>query len=156
MGVLDRVRRTERQSQKAQTEVESPTGNSGSSLVVAEPPVIKRLKGVIWTLQTFVAENGSDGIGKMSFLFSTMADELADEMSEYDETQMMFFLARIGQIIEWVGHGQTDVLPDDLKPFAESIQPTVTKARPEPEDAAEFNRQVAETVLDIPGEQLSA
>lgn len=100
---------------------------------MVEPPVIKRLKGVIWTLQTFVSENGGDGIGRMSFLFSTMADELADEMSEYDETQMMFFLARIGQIIEWVGHGQTDMLPEDLRSFAEGIQPTVTKPSPEPE-----------------------
>lgn len=108
-----------------------------------------------------MSENGTDGIGKMSFLFSTMADELADEMSEYDDKQMMFFLSRIGQIIEWVGHGQTDMLPDDLKPFAEGIQPSpvvVTEPErvPEPEDAAEFNRQIAETVLDIPSDQLSA
>jgi hypothetical protein len=137
MGVLDRVRRTERQSQKAQTADESPTDLSGSSLALAEPPVIKRLKGVIWTLQNFVSENGSDGIGKMSFLFSTMADELADEMSEYDETQMMFFLSRIGLIIEWVGHGQTDILPDDLKPFAETIQPSVTKPQPASEEVTE-------------------
>jgi hypothetical protein len=134
MGVLDRVRRTERATQKAQTADESET-DSRSTLVLADPPVIKRLKGVIWTLQNFVAENGSDGIGKMSFLFSTMADELADEMSEYDETQMMFFLARIGQIIEWVGHGQTDMLPDDLKAFAEGIQPTVTVPQPPVEES---------------------
>lgn len=142
MGVLDRVRRTERDSLKGQTGDESQTGDSRSSLVVAEPAVIKRLKGVIWTLQTFVSENGSDGIGKMSFLFSTMADELADEMSEYDETQMMFFLARIGQIIEWVGHGQTDMLPDDLRPFAEGIQPTPVTV-PEPEPAPEALKESA-------------
>jgi hypothetical protein len=100
---------------------------------VVEPPVIKRLKGVMWTLQNFVSENGSDGIGKMSFLFTTMADELADELTEYDETQMMFFLARIGQIIEWIGHGQSEMLPDDLRMFAEGIQPTVTAPAPEPE-----------------------
>jgi hypothetical protein len=136
MGVLDRVRRTERDTSKGRTAAESLTGSSGSSLVVAEPPVIKRLKGVIWTLQNFVAENGSDGIGKMSFLFSTMADELADEMSEYDETQMMFFLARIGQIIEWVGHGQTDMLPEDLRAFADQIQPHNVQAEPVDETSA--------------------
>jgi hypothetical protein len=87
----------------------------------------------MWTLQNFISENGTDGIGKMSFLFTTMADELADELVEYDETQMMFFLARIGQIIEWVGHGQTDMLPDDLKPFAMNIQPPpVSEPIPEP------------------------
>jgi hypothetical protein len=133
-NVLDRLKRAERATAKGPTEGESLTDSTASTtLAVVEPPVIKRLKGVIWTLQTFVSENGGDGIGRMSFLFSTMADELADEMAEYDETQMMFFLARIGQIIEWVGHGQTDMLPDDLRAFAEGIQPTVSVPQPESE-----------------------
>lgn len=99
--------------------------DGGSFLVLADPPVIKRLKGTLFTLQSFIQENGTGGIAKLSFLMTTITDELIDELSEYDEATMQIFLAQIGAIIGWIGHGDNSAIPEQLRPFAEMVQPTM-------------------------------
>ena len=105
----------------------------GSSLVLADPPVIQRIKGTLHTLMEF-AKAGDSGIGKMAFLFDTIAEELVDELGDYDDATMRLFLAQIGQVISWIGHGDNEALPETLRPFADLVQPTTT-VEPEPEPA---------------------
>lgn len=108
---------------------------SGSSLVVADPPVVARIKGTLHGLMR-VAQEGDSGLGKMAFLFDTVAEELIDELSGYDDATMQLYLAYVGQVISWIGHGQNDMLPEILQPFAEKIQPSQFQAeKPEPAEA---------------------
>jgi hypothetical protein len=98
-----------------------------------------------------VAKQGNSGLGKMAFLFDTVAEELIDELAEYDDQTMQLYLAMVGQVISWIGHGNNEALPAELRPFAEMIQPTPARpeAEPEPEPEAE-----AEVIPEV--RQLSA
>lgn len=60
----------------------------------------------------------------MGFVLTTIGNELADELVDMDELQIRIFLAQIGEVIAWVGHGDNDRLPESVKMFAESVQPT--------------------------------
>lgn len=60
----------------------------------------------------------------MAFIMTTFTNELCEEMAEYDEAKIAVFLAQIGDIVAWVGHGDNDRLPEAIRPFAEHIQPS--------------------------------
>jgi hypothetical protein len=106
---------------------DSHLGSMGasSSLVVVDPPHIARFKGIVAQLRYFI-ENSAEarGLGKMAFLMTTLADELAEEMKDMDEMQIRIFMFQIGEVISWIGHGENERLPDVIRPFAENIQPT--------------------------------
>lgn len=126
MGVADRVRQRQRERQRAQMAGESPTGSTGqSSLVLAEPPHIARLRGVMESLMRYVQAN-SDGsmLGRMAPILMSFAEEMADELGELDELTIRAYMYQIGEVISWIGHGDNDRLPDNVKPFAEMIQPS--------------------------------
>ena len=103
-----------------------------SSLVLVDPPVIQRIKGTLHTLMT-IAQQGDGNVARMAFLFDTIGEEIVDEMAEYDETTMRVYLAQIGQIISWIGHGDNSALPEGLRGFAEMVTPTVKPPVTEPE-----------------------
>lgn len=127
MGVADRVRRkqTERQ-QRALSEAESLTGSSGQlSLVRAEPGHIKRMKGVMYALRTMIEENNDgSGLARFAFIMTTLSDELADELEDYDEIAIRAFMFQIGEVISWIGHGDNERLPEAVQVFAEMVQPS--------------------------------
>lgn len=62
----------------------------------------------------------------MAFLMTTISEEVADEMAEYDEMTIRLFMFQIGEVISWIGHGDNERLPDNVRAFAELIQPTVS------------------------------
>jgi serine/threonine protein kinase HipA of HipAB toxin-antitoxin module len=128
MAVMDRVRRRQA-SQKAQTEAESQGGiPAPSSLVLAEPPHIARLKGVIGTLRKVIEANqDGSGLGRMAFVMTTFTDELAEELRDLDEIQIRVFMMQIGEVISWIGHGDNERLPDVVREFAEMVQPSPVK-----------------------------
>jgi hypothetical protein len=94
-------------------------------VVVADPAHIRRLKGVVYVLQTFIEKNGDGNMGRMAFFMSTMVDDLSEELKDMDETTVRLYLYQIGEVISWIGHGDNDRLPDSVKEFAEIITPTV-------------------------------
>lgn len=95
------------------------------ALVLADPPHIARLKGVLSVLRKFIEENqDGSGMARMGFVLTTIGNELADELVDMDELQIRIFLAQIGEVIAWVGHGDNDRLPDSVKMFAETVQPS--------------------------------
>jgi hypothetical protein len=129
MGIAQRVAKAEAKLRERQ-EAGSPTDlQDPSSLVLAEPEHIKRLKGVMYTLTDFI-RNNQDGspMGKMAFLMTTISDEIAEEMREYDEMTIRKFMFQVGEIISWIGHGNNELLPEAVRGFAEGIQPTVVTA----------------------------
>jgi len=129
MGVMDRVR--EKQRQKALQAADSSLDSAGTSnLVLAEPPHIARLKGVLRVLRQFIEQNqDGSGMARMGFVLTTIGDELADELTDMDEIQIRVFLSQIGEVIAWVGHGDNTRLPDSVKVFAETVQPSVPSPR---------------------------
>jgi hypothetical protein len=97
------------------------------ALVLVDPPHIARLKGVLSVLRKFIEENqDGSGMARMGFVLTTIGNELADELVDMDELQIRIFLAQIGEVIAWVGHGDNNRLPDSVRMFAEGVQPTVS------------------------------
>jgi hypothetical protein len=126
MGIADRVARKATELRE-RTEEESQSGSAAqSSLVLVEPGHIRRLKGVLHTLTGIIAENqDAHPLGRLAFIMTTISDEVAEEMREYDEMTMRLFMFQIGEVISWIGHGDNERLPDAVRQFAEMIQPTV-------------------------------
>lgn len=96
-----------------------------TTLVLAEPPHIRRFKGIVSHLSEFVAAGPDRNLARMSFLMDTLAEELGEELKEMDEMQVRLFMFQIGQVISWIGHGDNERLPEFVRPFGETIQPTV-------------------------------
>lgn len=68
----------------------------------------------------------SDRLGNISTILAMISDELADEMNdvmqESDDDKIQVYWAWISHVIAWIGHGDIDQLPDELKPFARKIE----------------------------------
>lgn len=130
MSVLDRVNRNRqtdsRTGQRELTAGTSQTASTSSTLTRRESPTIHRLRSVFWALQKFIADN-DDGsmMARMAPIMETFMDELAEELGEREERFMSMFFAQSGDIIAWVGHGDNNRLPPELRIFAEAIQPSV-------------------------------
>jgi hypothetical protein len=119
MEVLDRLhRRTEqRQAQKALTAAGSPESGL-STIQAAKPEVIQRLEFVVNTLHRFVAENDQSGMmARFSYVTKAMLEEVTAELQERDEETLQGFMSQMGEVIAWIGHGDIDRLPDNLREF---------------------------------------
>jgi hypothetical protein len=78
-------------------------------------------------LRKFIEENqDGSGMARMGFVLTTIGNELADELVDMDELQIRIFLAQIGEVVGWIGHGDNTRLPDSVKMFAETVQPSAT------------------------------
>ena len=141
MSVMDRVnrnRRTGANTPKVPTEAGSSPDSKSSTLAVRESPAIRRLKAVLFSLQKFIEENDESGMSRYSFLMTAFVDELSDELNDRNDYAIRAYLAQMGEVIGWVGHGDNSRLPDNLRVFAEAIQPSPPTAHePEPEEVKE-------------------
>ena len=127
MGIADKVRNRQAalRTQREQRAEESQTGSTSTTLVVAEPGHIVRLKGVVRILQDLMATSDDNmGMGQFAYLMGTLTDELAEELGEKDETQVRVILYQFGEVIAWIGHGDNERLPEAIREFAEKICPT--------------------------------
>jgi hypothetical protein len=123
MGIADRVHRRQAMVLK-EREAAVSTGNTQSGILVpAEPAHIKRLKGVVHVLRTYIEQNDESGgnYARLAFFMSTMTEELAEELSEYDEMKIRLFMYQIGEVISWIGHGDDSRLPEQVRDFASMI-----------------------------------
>lgn len=95
-----------------------------SSTRAVKPAVIQRLEYVVGTLHNFIAENDDSGtMARFSFITRAMIEEIGEELVERDEETLQAFMAQIGEVIAWIGHGDPAKLPANLREFAE--QPRV-------------------------------
>lgn len=77
------------------------------------------------TLRSYIEQNqDGSGLGKMAFLMTTVTDELCYELEDLPPEMMELYLAQIGEMIAWIGHGNNEQLPPNIRPMAEGIQPT--------------------------------
>jgi hypothetical protein len=51
----------------------------------------------------------------MGWLMHAIMDEVLDELADGDDTRTALYFTYFGKIIDWVGTGNTDSLPDELK-----------------------------------------
>lgn len=88
--------------------------------------MVLRLQAVMTSLNGFVISNGDAGLARFAFLMQSLTDEVIEELSEKDEATIGNFMAQMGEVIAWIGHGDNDRLPEALKVFAEEIQPSLS------------------------------
>lgn len=117
MTVLDRVHRRQNTAQKVLT-----AGGSGevspSSIPAVKPGVILRLEYVVNTLHEFISDNDDSGtMARFSFITRAMIEEIGEELAERDEETLEGFMAQIGEVIAWIGHGDRNKLPENLRDF---------------------------------------
>lgn len=88
-----------------------------------------RLQAVLGSLNSFIIQNGSDmGFANFGLIMESLTDELIEELDERDEASVEAFMAHMGEVIAWIGHGDDSRLPDGLRPFAEAVQGPVEDA----------------------------
>lgn len=95
---------------------------SQSSTPVDRSPVILRLRAVMSTLNGFVIQNDTGGLSKFAFLMQSLTDEVIEELEDKDEEVIGAYMERMGEVIAWIGHGDSERLPDILRPFAEQVE----------------------------------
>lgn len=91
--------------------------------------MVLRLQAVLSTLNNFVIANGSEvGFANFGLIMQSLTEELIEELEEKDEATIKVFMERMGDIIGWIGHGDSSRLPDDIRAMAEELQPTPVEA----------------------------
>lgn len=95
--------------------------SQSSTLAVRRSPVVERLHAVMSALNNFVIANDETGLARFAFLMQALTDEVIEELDEKDEETIGGFMEQMGQVIAWIGHGDTSRLPDSLVIFAETI-----------------------------------
>lgn len=124
MTVLDRVnRRRMATSRRELTAGESPE-NGLSSTPEAKTPVALRLQAVLTVLNRFVANNADPTYAPFVIIMESLTDEVIEEITEREEATVGAFMAAMGEVIAWIGHGDNDKLPEELRIFAEEISPS--------------------------------
>lgn len=93
-----------------------------SSTPEVSSPVLVRLRAVISTLHGFAIQHGTGGLDKFSFLMQSLTDEVIEELEDQDEEVIAAYMERMGEIIAWIGHGDSERLPDMLRPFADGVE----------------------------------
>jgi hypothetical protein len=89
-------------------------------------------------LRTAIEQNNDgSGMARMAFLLTTITDELGEELRDVDDMTVRIFLAQIGEVIAWIGHGDNQRLPESVREFAEGVQPTETNVSTPPAVVAE-------------------
>jgi|SRR5215831_19904256 len=127
MSVLDRVHKRQTE-QRALTAGTSGTDSQSSTLAV-KPAVIERLEFVVGALHSYIEENDDSGtMARFSFVVRAMIEEIGDELAERDEETLQLFMAQIGEVIAWIGHGDPSKLPDNLRAFVETPGPAIEQA----------------------------
>ena len=73
------------------------------------------------TLNNYVISNDEAGMAKFAFLMQSLTDEVIEELTEKDEATIAVFMSYMGEVIAWVGHGDTSRLPEAARPFADQL-----------------------------------
>lgn len=58
-------------------------------------------------------------MARFAFVTRAMMDEVSEELADRDEETLQMFMYQIGEVIAWVGHGDMERLPENLRQFVE-------------------------------------
>lgn len=120
MGVLDRVR-------QARTIPED--SRPGVTLVRAELPSVQRLRFVFHQLNDFVGKAGDERARRFNILGKAIMDEILEEMTDnplIDDATLGIWFAQFGRVVEWIGTGNDDILPDSMQEHVRNYAPKNT------------------------------
>jgi hypothetical protein len=78
------------------------------------------------SLNSFVINNGESDLSRFAFLMQALTEEVIEELTEKDDEAIGIFMAQMGQVIAWIGHGDNEQLSDPVRQFAEELQPSIT------------------------------
>jgi len=71
-------------------------------------------------MHEFIAKNDDTGMmSRFSFVTKAMMEEVTAELEDRDEEALQGFMSQIGEVIAWIGHGDTNRLPENLREFVE-------------------------------------
>lgn len=76
-------------------------------------------------LNGFVINNDDGQLAKFAFLMQAVTDEVIEELTDKDDELLGSFMAQMGEVVAWIGHGDDSRLPDALRVFAEEVQPSL-------------------------------
>lgn len=103
------------------------TGQSSIQTAV-RPAVIQRLEFVVNSLHSVVEANDDSGtMARFSFIARAMIEEITSELEDRDEETLQHFMAQIGDVISWIGHGDVERVPANLKEFV-GMRPEIEQA----------------------------
>jgi predicted house-cleaning noncanonical NTP pyrophosphatase (MazG superfamily) len=80
---------------------------------------------VLGTLSNFIASNGDAGFAYFSTIIESLTEEVIEELNEKDDETLASFMDSMGEVIAWIGHGDNSRLPEQLRMFAEEVQPSL-------------------------------
>lgn len=102
----------------------TPTSKS-STLVLADPPTIARLRAVLAELSGFVGSKGTAKQKRMLFVVNRIANDICEELQDSDQATLSEYFAQMGMVISWIGtgsyEGMTDIMREWIEPRAASI-----------------------------------
>jgi hypothetical protein len=98
----------------------NPLQGTSSTLVPRDSDAIKRLRGLVGQLADF--QTAQDGkFGRMGFMLQIVAEELFEEMRQFDEITFARYLVFVARVTEWVATGDLDIIPEDFRPILAQI-----------------------------------
>jgi hypothetical protein len=126
MGILERLHRMD-------MEAETTNGSTPQSSSPAEEdrhPVSIRFDGVMKEFLSYTTRNGTARSRQIGLVLEAVMEEIGDEMNDLlsgsssdDDSQTMIagYFAWVGEILAWVGSGDTDSLPPEMQAIARRI-----------------------------------
>ena len=119
MSVLDRIHRTSTET----GEPDQTSQEQSSTLILAEPPVVRRLRIVMTQLSQFAGRNQGSKYSRYAWVLQSMMDEILDELADIDSVTMGKWFVDFGKIVEWCGSGDETVLPDSVRAYLAENHP---------------------------------
>jgi hypothetical protein len=97
-----------------------PKTSESTTLVLADPPVIKRLRAVLAELTTFVSRNGGGKQKRVNFVIKHIVEDVVEELEGLPQEHMSAYFAQMGQVISWIGTGDDNALPPAIKEYLQA------------------------------------
>lgn len=130
MSVLDRVHRKE----TADHIGDQTSPEKSSSLTLADPPVIRRLRIVLGQLTQFASQNRGTKYSRFAWVLESMMDEVLGEIADNGDTETMgLWFVQFGKVVEWCGSGDDSLLPDSVRAYLTEHHPQELLAIEAPE-----------------------
>lgn len=73
------------------------------------------------SLTRYVSGSPESNFHRMGFVLEGMVDELADELADLPADMLEKYFELVGSVLSWIGNGNADTLPEELRPFAASM-----------------------------------
>jgi hypothetical protein len=116
MSVWGRMRQLQMEEDQSTDQGELSTQTSKSStLELASPPAVLRLRAVLAELTSFVSAKGSGKQKRMAMVMRRIANDVCEELQDSDPETISAYFDQMGTVISWIGTGDNDSLSPQLQ-----------------------------------------